>query len=304
MVRNPIAIGTEFNYWTVIGEPEYKDKIPYYPCRCRCGKEQLVRAQNLKSGESKSCGCKREMRDRTGETIGYWTLVERIGEDSYRCRCRCGTERIVKSSQLAAKCKYSCGCARKEKRNKNADEYIGRTFGSWTVLSVSEEPSSRLYLNCRCVCGKEKTILASSLISGRSTSCGCGIPKRKELIPGQQFGSWTVIELDPERTAAEKLGYYKCRCVCGKIKSVSGYSLRAGTSTSCGCKRSNKELDEMLGKQFGSWTVIELDTEREAKSRQLYYKCRCVCGTVKSVAGNSLREGKSTSCGCKRKREA
>lgn len=45
------------------------------------------------------------------------------------------------------------------------------TFGSWTTLSWDEDKYS--YVKCKCVCGKLKSIRASSLISEDSTSCGC-----------------------------------------------------------------------------------------------------------------------------------
>lgn len=48
--------------------------------------------------------------------------------------------------------------------------------------------------------------------------------------------------------------------------------------------------DDMKDQVFGEWTVLEYDTNGK-------YKCRCSCGTVKSVSGHSLRNGKSKSCG-------
>lgn len=40
---------------------------------------------------------------------------------------------------------------------------------------------------------------------------------------------------------------------------------------------------DLTGKRFGRWTVIEVD--REASKSQIYWKCRCDCGTIKSVMG-------------------
>ena len=45
-------IGTKINRWTIIGDPVSRNKRKYYPCRCDCGHEQLVRSDNLKSGHS------------------------------------------------------------------------------------------------------------------------------------------------------------------------------------------------------------------------------------------------------------
>ena len=55
---------------------------------------------------------------------------------------------------------------------------------------------------------------------------------------------------------------------------------------------------DLSGKRFGHWTVLERDTE--IKKKNIYWKCKCDCGTFRSVAGTSLRGGISTSCGCEK----
>lgn len=52
---------------------------------------------------------------------------------------------------------------------------------------------------------------------------------------------------------------------------------------------------DMTGQKFGRWTVIGFDCN---KNRQTMWKCRCDCGTEKSVEGAHLRDGRSKSCGC------
>lgn len=47
---------------------------------------------------------------------------------------------------------------------------IGKTFGEWDVVSLSEKKS---YYNCICSCGKEKEVFSSSLTGRKSLSCGC-----------------------------------------------------------------------------------------------------------------------------------
>lgn len=50
---------------------------------------------------------------------------------------------------------------------------------------------------------------------------------------GQKFGRWTVVA----RANNDKGGRARwiCKCNCGNIKTVDGYSLRCGGSKSCGC---------------------------------------------------------------------
>jgi hypothetical protein len=49
-------------------------------------------------------------------------------------------------------------------------EMVGRRFGLWEVIAVSEQP---LRVAARCACGTVKDINASNLLRGQSTSCGC-----------------------------------------------------------------------------------------------------------------------------------
>lgn len=57
-----------------------------------------------------------------------------------------------------------------------------------------------------------------------------------------------------------------------------------------------KKATDLTGQRFGSWTVIKRG--KNVKGR-VYWICECDCGTVRSVFGDSLKSGKSTSCGCR-----
>lgn len=58
-----------------------------------------------------------------------------------------------------------------------------------------------------------------------------------------------------------------------------------------------KKADIKPGTQFGYWTVIELPDA----TRHDYVLCRCICGKEKLIYVYNLIQGKSLSCGCKRK---
>lgn len=66
-----IPIGARFNYWEV---DKLGSKLDYLLCTCLgCGKTKEVNVYSLKSGKSKSCGCKsfdiaHETRKRRNET--------------------------------------------------------------------------------------------------------------------------------------------------------------------------------------------------------------------------------------------
>ena len=60
------------------------------------------------------------------------------------------------------------------------------------------------------------------------------------------------------------------------------------------------KFQDLTGFKFGRLTVISRAKDRiepSGKHRIMWY-CRCDCGNEKIVCGESLRDGRSTSCGC------
>lgn len=57
MSRRTLKDGEQFNHWTIIGFSKEKKK---YAVKCICGKLSFVSSSSLKSGKSKSCGCKQK----------------------------------------------------------------------------------------------------------------------------------------------------------------------------------------------------------------------------------------------------
>lgn len=121
-------------------------------------------------------------------------------------------------------------------------------------------------------------------------------------LTGKKYGYLTVLGLDKEKSTNIK--YWKCQCDCGKIKSIQGSHLKNGTSTSCGCHRADKiniynsnRLINLTGKVFGKLKVISEDRSRTKQGKH-YWFCQCECGNVVSIKGDSLRDGRSKSCGC------
>ena len=55
MPKKENLIGLKFNLLTVLSEdPENSQKVI---CQCECGNIKSIRKTNLKSGQTKSCGC-------------------------------------------------------------------------------------------------------------------------------------------------------------------------------------------------------------------------------------------------------
>ena len=59
-----------------------------------------------------------------------------------------------------------------------------------------------------------------------------------------------------------------------------------------------KSSYNLIGKQFDRWNVIEFDQEVSEIRGQSSWKCKCMCGTIKTVDQYCLMNGISRSCGC------
>lgn len=131
--------GQRFGRWQALARVAGTQR---WMCRCDCGTERSVTSANLRYGVSKSCGCTRsEMlrqrnrsgnngstggkpKDIAGRTYGRWTVLTYEGRQRWRCRCRCGTEKVITKATL--KISKSCGCARDEGNHSRAVELLAR----------------------------------------------------------------------------------------------------------------------------------------------------------------------------------
>lgn len=120
--------------------------------------------------------------DLTGQQYGRLTVFEWVEGSNWRCRCRCGGEKVVAAPDLKDGMVRSCGCwARESARRVGALRLIdltGQQFGRLTVIRrVEDYVSPRGYRKvrwlCRCSCGTEVVVQVGNLRSGRTLSCGC-----------------------------------------------------------------------------------------------------------------------------------
>ena len=131
MARQDLT-GQKFNRWTVIelDKERTSSKRSFWICKCDCGAIKSVRSDQLKSNQSKSCGClNRELaaermkkisqnatvkQDLTGKDFGYWHVESRAENQNnhvaWNCVCKCGTKRIVLGQNLKNGSSLSCGC--------------------------------------------------------------------------------------------------------------------------------------------------------------------------------------------------
>ncbi len=99
-------------------DPEYVPKSGRHKrwiCRCDCGAIKSVASNHLVAGDVTSCSNSCKFRIEPNTRFGQLVVIEMTNERSpnggsvmYKCRCDCGEELLVASTELRAKRKSCC----------------------------------------------------------------------------------------------------------------------------------------------------------------------------------------------------
>ena len=123
-------------------------------------------------------------KDLIGKVFGKLTVIEKTNKKDntcivWKCRCECGSIKEVNTARLNNGNTRSCGCLQNGFNNIK-----GKKFGKLTVIEQTKERRyGNIVWKCKCDCGKESLVIAPSLLSGSTTSCGCiGLEKLQELV--------------------------------------------------------------------------------------------------------------------------
>lgn len=134
-----------------------------------------------------------------GKQFGRLVVLARQNENSkhghplWLCQCACGNVKSVSSPNLRLDNTRSCGCLKRETAGKqNFTNLSGQRFGRLTVVSRQENSLlGQSQWNCECDCGKTIKVLAGSLKSGNTESCGCLQRDRcSEACKGSKHPNW------------------------------------------------------------------------------------------------------------------
>ncbi len=145
-------------------------------CRCECGNTIVATGDNLRSGNTTTCGCTRQYKeDWSGYTFGKLTIIKEVPAKHNRrrmlCKCECGNEKEVDLNHLTSGKISTCGC-----RPRPYEDLSGQTFGYLKVISENVEryKPKQHYWNCKCLnCGTETVVSTNKLKIGHTKSCGC-----------------------------------------------------------------------------------------------------------------------------------
>ena len=134
--------------------------------------------------------------DLTGKRFGRLTVIERAdnsdkGRVRWKCRCDCGNNSVVRSSDLLSGATKSCGCLTKERiieaNNRKVVDLTGKKFNMLTAIKITRiEKNSKgrnvRYWLCKCDCGGFKEVDGFSLTRGHVKSCGYNRKKYGALV--------------------------------------------------------------------------------------------------------------------------
>lgn len=233
--------GQTFGGLTVLQEAPKRGRTRYWACLCACGVEKIVCQNELRSGQTVSCGCLRGKvkANLTGNVYGQLTVLEEApgGRRTryWQCRCACGNEMEVRHGDLTHGIIKSCGC-RKGLRPKDFN-LTGQIYGQLTVVEEAPSQKGLRYWKCRCTCGNETVVRQMSLRRGTTGSCGCMRGMRGQdytNLTWQTFGRLTVLDEAPPKGG---LRYWRCHCSCGNEKIILQEALVLLGVESCGCLR-------------------------------------------------------------------
>ena len=147
-------------------------KFITWECACDCGNFVTVDANNLRTGNTTSCGCTERAIDITGKRFGKLTVLRRSsntqdGSAVWECKCDCGNTTRVKGNSLRSGVTKSCGCGiidglKNGWEWKTHGETNTRLYGIWCGIKQRTSPSSdkgrekRYYLRGIRVCPEWK----------------------------------------------------------------------------------------------------------------------------------------------------
>lgn len=140
---------------------------------------------------------------------------------------------------------------------------------------------------------------SESSVRNKVTALGLNKAEKYDLT-GRRSGKIVAIRKTDERV--NKKVVWECVCDCGMKTYVISTNFTNKLSKSCGCERGDKK-DDIKGEVFGRLTVIE-ETDRKTNNGKYLWVCECDCGKESLVPIDSLRSGRTTSCGCYQKEVA
>lgn len=147
MAKKLDLIGQRFTRLEVLEEARTKKDERGWKCRCDCGNEIILSTRQLRTGNTKSCGClHREMvskqfsKDITNQRFGKLVAIEptkerKHGSIIWKCQCDCGNIHYASTENLLGNNVQSCGCL-----HSRGNQKIKNILQQNNILFIPEYP--------------------------------------------------------------------------------------------------------------------------------------------------------------------
>lgn len=171
--KNKIDLtGQRFTRLVVLEEADEEHQIYYngfhrvtWKCQCDCGNIHYATTENLRRGDTPSCGCitkenqRAKLKDLSGQKFGHLTVIKWLGtvnhNSKYWVKCDCGKEYEIFAQNLTQGQTLSCGCTKeshgeikiRELLIKNNINFINqKSFSDFTYEDTGGKPRYDFYL--------------------------------------------------------------------------------------------------------------------------------------------------------------
>ena len=174
--------------------------------------------------------------------------------------------------------------------------YVGKKFGMLTVTAMLGYRGRNRMARCKCDCGGEKDAIVSQLLADKVISCGCqrGLNNAVPIPEGEKRGRLTILGRAERPQGNRRSGFfYRVRCECGTETVLIQERIVRPNVATCGCNL----RESIVGQRYGLLTVLA--GERHF-NRHREHKVLCDCGNQTWARNDTLRSGKTSSCGCLR----
>lgn len=229
-------------------------------------------------------GYSRKKLDLTGQRYGHLTVLAPAenagGQTMWLCRCDCGRETVVKTKYLRSGRTVSCGCIG-PKKGLASLTYVDGTCVEMIRSRTIRSNNTSGVPGVDWLMGKQRW-RATICFKGKRRYLGC-YEKFEDAVKARKQAEENVFEpfLD---ACAGKIPQSKLR----DIEEVC---------PPLGRDHCTHRLD-LTGQRFGRLTVV---APAEKVGSMSAWRCRCDCGNETVVTIGRLRNGQTTSCGCKPK---
>ena len=138
-----VLTGERVGRLIIEGRAPNKGRDVCWRCHCDCGADVVVRGQDLRSGNTKSCGCLvHEVVPMLGQRFGRLLVRAFVGSRGamayWRCICDCGTETTARGASLRSGEIRSCGCLQRESsafaNTTHGHSQQSPTYNSWQAM--------------------------------------------------------------------------------------------------------------------------------------------------------------------------